>query len=107
AYPRGMAYSLAENLLSVVTRWMASIVGRSARRILISIPAWRPTLESLVGRNAAIDWLPVPSSVPVADDPAGVALLRSRIARGKPLVGHLGTYGRLIRPMLESSLTAL
>src|ERR1700689_3287382 len=36
AYPRGAGYSLAENVLSVVTRWMAAVAGRAAQRIFIS-----------------------------------------------------------------------
>jgi glycosyltransferase involved in cell wall biosynthesis len=107
AYPHGTAYSLAENVLALVTRWMAAIAGRHAERIFVSIPGWRPIVESAVGKSVPLEWLPVPSSVPVADDAAGVASVRSRMAHGHPLVGHLGTYGRLIRPMLRSTLPVL
>ncbi len=107
AYPRGAGYSLAENALSVVTRWMAAIAGRAAQRIFVSIPAWQPLVESMIGTDASIQWMPVPSSVPVVGDLAGTALVRSSVGQGHPLVGHLGTYGRLIRPMLRASLPAL
>ena len=107
AYPRGAAYSLAENGLSLVTRWMAAIAGRFAERIFISIPGWRPVLESAVGKAVPLEWLPVPSSVRGADDAAGVAIVRSRLAPGRLLVGHLGTYGGLTRPLLRSALPAL
>jgi glycosyltransferase involved in cell wall biosynthesis len=107
AYPRGAGYSLAENALSVVTRWMATTVGRAAQRIFVSIPAWQPLVESMVGSDASIQWMPVPSSVPFVCDPAGTALVRSRLAQGHPLIGHLGTYGRLIRPLLRACLPAL
>jgi glycosyltransferase involved in cell wall biosynthesis len=107
AYPHGAAYSLAENVLALVTRRMAAIAGRHAERIFMSIPGWRPVLESAVGKTVALEWLPIPSSVAVTHDPGGVASVRSRIAQGRPLVGHFGTYGRLIRPMLASALPAL
>jgi glycosyltransferase involved in cell wall biosynthesis len=107
AYPRGAGYSLAENALSVVTRWMAAIAGRAAQRIFVSIPAWQPLVTSMIGADAPIQWMPVPSSVPVVGDSAGTALVRSRVGRGHPLVGHLGTYGRLLQPMLRACLPAL
>jgi glycosyl transferase family 1 len=107
AYPRGAGYSLAENALSVVTRWMAAIAGRAAQRIFVSIPAWRPLVESTIGSDVSIQWLPVPSSVPFVGDLAGTALVRSCIGQDHPLVGHLGTYGGLIRPMLRACLPAL
>ena len=106
AYPHGAGYSLGENVLALVTRWMAAIAGRHAERIFVSIPGWRPLVESAVGKQVPIEWLPIPSSVPVADDGAGVAIVRSRMAQGHPLVGHFGTYGRLIRPMLRLALPA-
>ena len=107
AYPRGAEYTVAENVLSRVTRWMAAIAGRYAERIFIAIPGWRPVLESAVGKAVPLEWLPIPSSVRGADDAAGVAIVRSRMAPGHLLVGHLGTYGALIRPMLRSALPAL
>jgi glycosyltransferase involved in cell wall biosynthesis len=107
ACPRGAAYSLAENALSVVTTWMAAIVGGAAQRIFVSIPAWQPVVQSIIGRDASIQWMPVPTSVPFICDPAGAALVRSRIGQDHPLVGHLGTYGGLIRPMLRACLPAL
>jgi glycosyltransferase involved in cell wall biosynthesis len=107
AYPVGFDQSLPENALGVATRWMATIAGRAADRIFVSIPAWQPIVESLIGTRAPIVWLPVPSSVTPVDDPAGTAEVRSRVADGAPLVGHLGTYGRPIGRMLETSLRAL
>ena len=107
AYPVGAGYGVGENLLGAITRRMAAIAGRAAERIFVSIPAWQPVVESLAGTRAPIVWLPVPSTISPVDDPAGSALVRSRVAQGRPVVGHLGTYGRLIRPMLEASLRAL
>jgi glycosyltransferase involved in cell wall biosynthesis len=107
AYPHGRAYSLAENVLALVTRRMAAIVSWRAQRIFVSIPGWRPVVESAVGKTLPLEWLPIPSSVPVVDDEAGVAIVRSRVAQGHRLVGHLGTYGRLICPLLRSALPAL
>jgi glycosyltransferase involved in cell wall biosynthesis len=107
AYPVGSEYSTRENALGAVTRWMAAIVGRAAERIFVSIPAWQPILESLIGQRVPIEWLPVPSTIAPVEDPVGIAHLKNRIAADYPLVGHLGTYGRLIEAMLASALPGL
>ena len=62
AFPSGRQYTIAQNALSLVTRRMASVVGRSAEGVFMSIPAWQPVLESLVGAGLRATWLPVPSS---------------------------------------------
>ena len=107
AFPSGRQYSVAQNALGLVTRWMASIVGRSAERVFISIPAWQPVLQTLVGAGLRTTWLPVPSTIRQVADPAGVAAIRSRIAGRHHLVGHVGGYGSFLRPLLDASLPAL
>ena len=59
------------------------------------------------GRSAT--WLPVPSNVPVIDDPAGVADARRRLAPGDcRLIGTFGTYGvEVIGTLLDDALPAL
>lgn len=107
AYPFGATHTLAENALAIVTRRMAAIVARAADRIFVSIPAWRTVLERLARPAAAVSWLPVPSSVPVIPDALGVDRVRAGISATAPIVGHLGTYGRLIRPMLVACVPRL
>jgi glycosyltransferase involved in cell wall biosynthesis len=107
AYPVGQAYSVKENALGTVTRWMAGVVGRAAEQIFVSIPAWTPVVDSLARSHAPIDWLPIPSTIACVDDPTASATVRARYALGRPLVGHLGTYGRLINPMLTATLPDL
>jgi glycosyltransferase involved in cell wall biosynthesis len=107
AYPVGREYGVKENALGTVTRWMAGVVGRAAEQIFVSIPAWTSVVESLARSQAPIDWLPIPSTIPCVDDPAAAATVRATYAKGRPLVGHLGTYGRLINPMLKAALPDL
>ena len=107
AFPFGRRFGASGNALGAITRWMAAIVGRVAERSFVSIPAWRPMVESLAGAAGRVTWLPVPSSIPKVHDPAGVALVRLQVAPARPLVGHLGTYGSLIRPMLDDCLPVL
>lgn len=104
AYPIARGQSLQQNALGVVTRWMAGLVGASAERVFITVPAWRPMVPST---SASITWLPVPSTIPVVHDAAATAAVRQRYAGGRPLVGHLGTYGQLIDPMISMTAASL
>ena len=93
--------------LAAVYRWMATLVAGAAERAFISIPGWRPMLEPLLRKDATVTWLPVPSAIPVAEDPAATAAIRARYAAGHPLVGHFGTYGAAVGALLERTLPAL
>jgi hypothetical protein len=93
---------LRYNVLGVVTRLMASIVARSADRIFVSIPAWETVLRKLSTITKPIVWCPVPSNIPVVDDPEGTMKIRLRYSRsGSRLLGHFGTYNEAIAGMLE------
>ena len=102
AYPIVRQQRLVLNGLGVVTRGMASLVAGAAERIFVSIPAWEPMIRRSASPGVPIEWLPVPNVIPIA----GVAqvALRQRYADGRPLVGHFGTYGQLLRPLLVDAL---
>src|SRR5262249_23970277 len=106
AYALAFGQPLRHNVLAVVTRVMAALVARSAERCFASIPAWISLLRKVRGRPDGIDWLPVPSNLPTAADPDAVADVRHRYAprADQLLVGHFGTYGELILPLLEQAL---
>jgi glycosyltransferase involved in cell wall biosynthesis len=80
---------------------MAVLVARSAARIFVSVPIWERVLRRLTRMNAPIAWLPVPSGIPVVDDPSAVGAAKRRYAEdGSPLLGHFGTYGAYVaRPL--------
>jgi len=108
AFPLGRKQPLSHNVLGVGTRLMALLVARAAERIFVSIPAWEDLLKQFAPATHAITWLPVPSNIPVVDDPSGVAATRSRYASGgRSLVGHFGTYGQHIKEMLMGVLPTL
>ena len=99
--------SASRHALAAVNRIMASLVGRSAERVFVSIPAWRAPLSALVRHGAPVEWLPVPSSIDVLTDPAGRQHVRRVHAADRPLVGHFGTYGAAIRPAVCHALGEL
>jgi glycosyltransferase involved in cell wall biosynthesis len=100
--------SLRQSAAALVHRLMMALVLGAARRAWVSIPAWQPLLRRMA-RQADVGWLPVPALLPVVGDRAAVRAVRSALApAGQPIVGHFGTYGRLVTdlltPALESAL---
>jgi glycosyltransferase involved in cell wall biosynthesis len=101
------AVTLPQKLLACANRVMASLVGRAAERAFISIPGWQDPVETVTRKGTPITWLPVPSAIPVIEDASGTAQVRARFGAGRPIVGHFGTYGGLISPMLHASIPSL
>jgi glycosyltransferase involved in cell wall biosynthesis len=90
---------------AAVHRVMTIVLLRAARRVWVSIPAWEPMWKPYaLGRAIPFGWLPIPSSLGVPDASAVAAV---RAAHPRPLVGHLGTYGTLIAPLLSGVLLEL
>jgi glycosyltransferase involved in cell wall biosynthesis len=106
-FPIARTQTAAQNSLGAATRAMAALVNRAAERRMVSIPAWRPLLAPLGRADVPVEWLPVPSTIPVVIDPEGVGALRDRYARGQRLVGHFGTDGLGIRTLLKDAVVAL
>jgi glycosyltransferase involved in cell wall biosynthesis len=84
-----------QSAAALVHRLMTAVLLQAARRVWVAIPAWEVCWRPYaLGRRIPFTWLPVPSTVPVVEDAAGVAAIRLRYGpAGGFLVGHLGTYG--------------
>lgn len=107
AYPFDADDSFGRRALARTNRLMARLVSRAAHRAFVSIPAWRPDVESLATAGTSIEWLPVPTTVPVVGDPAAAARVRNRYAAGRPLVGCFGTFGAHVGALLRDCLPLL
>jgi glycosyltransferase involved in cell wall biosynthesis len=107
AFPFDSRDGIARNALAAVNKLMASLVGRAAERAFVSIPAWRAGVGAVTPAGTPVTWLPVPSGIAVAEDEAATSEIRARYGDGRPLVGHFGTYGALIRPILDPALGRL
>src|SRR5438874_1222833 len=80
-----------------VQRAMTVLLLRAARVVWLSCAAWEGVLRPYaLGRRPPFRWLPVPSNVPVFPDPDAAAAVRARFAADGLLLGHFGTYGRLV-----------
>lgn len=107
AYPVTRNQPLKHTLLGVANRMMASLAARAASRIFVSTPAWLDLVRSLAPAGARIQWRPVPTSVPVAAGDASADIRKTLVPAGRLLVGHFGTYSRLIVDTLSDCVCAL
>src|SRR6185436_9361127 len=84
--------SAKQNLVAAVHRTMIVILLMAASRVWVSIPHWETLLRPFsFGRDRLFGWLPVPSNIPVVDDPQGIMDLRARFTpRTESLLGHFG-----------------
>ena len=101
--------SWRQDAAAVVHRFMTIILLRAANRVWVSIPFWERRLRKYsLGRKVPFAWLPIPSSIPVIHDLAGVRALRSRYTPGGELIiGHFGTYGPSMAPALDAIFSRL
>ncbi len=73
---------VVHNAVAMVHRAMASILLRRADRVFVASQAWERRLRPyLFGRTVPLQWLPVPSNIPV-------------IARGIPEIYGVGYFGQ-------------
>lgn len=99
-----------QNALAVAQRVMARTLLQAASHAYISTDAWRPCLAPLATRDKyPFTTLPIPSSIPKSTEPPEVVDARraSLVSPGQRLVGHFGTYGSHITPILTPALVTL
>lgn len=95
------------NLLAALNRLMARTLLRASTRAYASTHVWEPLLAALAPPGLTFTVLPIPSTIPVVDDPERVARIRREVGAGHPIVAHFGTYGDQIGPALIRALQAL
>jgi glycosyltransferase involved in cell wall biosynthesis len=98
---------LRHAVLGRVTRAMARMLAKAADRVFVSVPVWNPVLRRICRTARPGEWLPIPSSVPDAADPAAVAAVRARLGPGATVVGHFGTFGAMNADLIGPPLAAL
>jgi glycosyltransferase involved in cell wall biosynthesis len=88
------------NALALVQRLMAASLLRAADEIYVSTSAWNRYLAPFAPRSA-----PAPIAMPV---PSTIPIHTGAVARSDaPLIGHFGTYGPHIAPLLRETLIAI
>jgi glycosyl transferase family 1 len=86
-------------VLASATASMAMLVARAASLIFVAIPAWKDRLARFAGRTR-MEWLPVPSNVPVAENADAVREMRQGL-NAKTIVGHFGSNDHAISQSLK------
>ena len=107
AYP-WVRSPLRHNLIAAANRLMVRTLLPGVSRVFVTVPAWGPLLRANgLPAAAPVRVLPVPSTIPLSNDPVAVASLRQSFAVSGPIVGHFGTYGDLVGRLLEPAVAAL
>ena len=111
-FPLYRGQRLKHRLLGSVTRVMARLACLGASRIMVASANWEAVLRGL-GATAPISWMPVPSNIPVVDDPAATRAFRQRYtASGSRLLGHFSRHSdysierlsELVPPLLAADV---
>ena len=104
-------WSIVRNAAALVQRVMAMILLSGATRVWTSAGAWERVMRPYApGRLRPFRELFIPSNVPPAVDPGGVAELRRQLLGEPPgdvVLGHFGTYGAEIRQSLAALVPRL
>jgi hypothetical protein len=92
-----------QDAAALVHRLMMIVLLQAANQVWMSTPSWEKHLRRYtLGRKAVFAWLPVPATIPVVSHPADRPELREHLAPpGTRLIGHFGTYGKNVAPVLE------
>ena len=102
---------IRQNALAVAERLMARMLLRAASRVYLSTEAWRRYLAPHTAGHGPQGFvtLPIPSAIPRCDRPAAVVERRKQLlgSSARQLVGHFGTFGSEVAPMLTAALTNL
>jgi hypothetical protein len=98
-----------QDIAAFVHRLMTVTLLNATQRVWVSTPRWEKRWRPYaLGRVIPFSWLPLPSTVPVAGDNAAVAETRAQYAMGNQrIVGHFGTFGHPIIPMLKAIIPPL
>ena len=90
---------------------MAKVLLRAASRVYVSTDAWRRYLAPHMpaGRPPEFVTLPIPSAIPRSHRESAIANRRAELlgSSSTRLVGHFGTFGSEVAPMLATALTRL
>ncbi|MGQ0507674.1 MAG: glycosyltransferase [Myxococcaceae bacterium] len=108
AYPFGQGRARTNVLAAVNTAMVVTLLAR-ADAVLTSTSAWVPKLRALSPRRSDVHVVPVPSNLPTAVTPQRRRAVRRALELSEDalVVGHFGTYGAHVRPLIEAVLPRL
>ena len=101
--------SFNQDIAATVHRLMVIMLLNAASQIWVSIHDWEHRLRPfLLGQKKPFSWLPVPSNIPLVNDPTRIAETRARfVTNGTRLIGHFGAYDTYMTRLMSQLLPAL
>lgn len=98
-----------QNVAAVVHRLMIISLLAATKRAWTSIPTWGVTVRKYqLRRKIRVEWLPVPSNLPVCDQREQIERAKESVDNGtKAIIGHFSTYGRHQQKVLSPVLVRL
>ena len=93
--------------VAIAQRAMAVVMLRAAAQVYVSTSTWRRYLAPYGKAARGAIELPIPSAIPCVEDAGAVAARRAEIGTRGPIVGHFGSYGAHVAPLLARALTTI
>jgi glycosyltransferase involved in cell wall biosynthesis len=97
-------HGFKQRLAACVHRGMVWVLLRLSGRAFAGNQLWIKTLSLWCPRGLTIEWLPVPSTLPLVDDLSAMQPAREKWAGATGLIGHFGTFGAHTREVLGEPL---
>jgi glycosyltransferase involved in cell wall biosynthesis len=100
----------ARRVLAFLQRRLAARLLRAADAVDVNVTLWERLLRPIdPTRGRVYGWRPVPSNVPIVDDPEGVAAIRRRLApaASAQLIGSFGTFAADVTALLADAMLPL
>lgn len=96
--------SWKQRVVSLVQHRMIRIVLEAASRVYMAIPAWESYLRPYAPSSLEMNWMPIPATVPVADNKTATCAIRKGMHDPAVVLGHLGTYSPRISSVLQDAI---
>jgi glycosyltransferase involved in cell wall biosynthesis len=93
-----------QKLAAFIHRGMIWVLLRLACRVFAGNRLWTQVLIPWCPKLLKVEWLPVPSNLPLVNDSEAIKKIRGKAGGGQGLVGHFGTFGAHTREVLGEPL---
>ena len=105
----GPQRSLAMRLFVQASYWMLRLTVRKSSRVFVAVPVWADVILEVTGKDVPVEWLPIPSNLPVQVDPSRVAQVRCDLLGqdATTLIGHFGSMRGVVTEILEPMIRRL
>ena len=97
-------HGFKQRLAACVHRLMVWVLLRLASRAFAGNRLWIRSLSPWCPKRVQVEWLPVPSTLPLVEDAKAIQNIRGQLSESEVFVGHFGTFGAHTREVLGEPL---